>query len=86
MLSIVDSKLNWCKYVSAKATKLLNLIVTVSNCPPYACSVWHPHTTKSINALESVQHRIACWASNSRWNPAGANHLMITTIYTVITT
>ena len=35
----------------------------------YACSVWHPYTIKNINLLESVQHRAAHWASNSRWNP-----------------
>jgi len=36
----------------------------------YACPVWHPHTTKNINVLESVQRRAARWASNSRWIPS----------------
>ena len=34
----------------------------------YACPVWHPYTTKNINTLESVQHRAARWASNSKWD------------------
>jgi len=33
----------------------------------YACPLWHPHTAKNINVLESVQRRAARWASNSRW-------------------
>ena len=36
----------------------------------YASPVWHPHTAKNINALESVQRRAARWASNSRWIPS----------------
>ena len=41
-------------------------------CPfmEYASPVWHPHTAKNINALESVQRRAARWASNSRWIPS----------------
>ena len=36
----------------------------------YASPVWHPHTAKNINALESVQRRAARWVSNSRWIPS----------------
>ena len=36
----------------------------------YSCPVWHPHTAKNIDALESVQRQAARWASNSRWIPS----------------
>ena len=36
----------------------------------YACPIWHPHTAKNIDALESVQRRAARWAFSSRWIPS----------------
>ena len=32
--------------------------------------LWHPHTPKNANMLESVQCRASRWASNSRWIPS----------------
>jgi len=35
----------------------------------YAALVWNPYTSRNINTIEAVQHRAACWAAGSQWDP-----------------
>jgi len=85
---MLQSNLSWssqCKFVSAKASKLLNYLRRVHSlgcyksrvhkclvrpCLEYACTVWNPHTASNKFTLETVQRRVARWAAGSRWSSA----------------
>jgi len=50
-------------------SSLVKSLVYKASVRPYAAQVWNPYTRRNINAIEVVQHRAACWAAGSRWDP-----------------
>ena len=65
-LMLLD-QLIFCVIVSITLRHWLNLLYYPSHAEK-CLSFWHPQTTQNINTLESVQHRVAHWASKSKWN------------------